>query len=467
MTTTSTASSVPAPTTKPRGGYRSIPNLQICMAWHAYKAGLMRYFDFRVYMALHEVDERRVVENRKCKCENRPVRKFRYDRERLIDEIHSLVGGVGGRHILASLRKLQRTGLLRISPTGVAFDEGPDRMPTSDLSEFWSMFDRIDKRKRIRARFVPIPRTMVRHIAGGCSAARTATMLGYAMRCLFLNQGNMSSEGSCSISFVADLFGIHPRTIKRARAELVFLGWLLPREADSWHVRTHGGRAAINLAWASKQPCGVIKAAKGKTYLPPSRRAIGTGSPPVVSKRELLPESENAEPENCGLKGRSLRRTPMGPSLRDIKLRDLREPKRTDALLRQAVSAGWVGASECERLHFHAAAAHSLAAGTVNPCGLFVYLVRGQHWDRLTLSAEDAARRNLQALEEVSSWEKTASQDPCRITILGRNVEQLPETSKIPSEVRSLVRSLVNRMNAVPSPGAPPGLPVASFVLSC
>lgn len=430
-------------------------NLQICMAWWAYRSGLLQtYRDFRVYMALHEIDERRVVENRKRKRDNLPPRRFRCDRNKLIDEIHRLVGGVGGRHVRASLRHLEAAGLVSISESGIEFDSTPRRMPVADLSRFYEMFERIDMRKRVRARSVPVPRSMIKHIAGGCPTVRAATMLGYAIRCLFHQEAGISAEGSCSSSFVAGLFSVHQRNVKRARGELVVMGWLRVLPADHWHVRAHGGRAAIDLAWVPGTADALIEAEMTETESPPVRAGIGTGSPPVVAKRKLLTEPENQEPRRCGPEGLPPRRIHDEPSLRRIQVDDLRYPGRTDALFRQAGSAGWVGASVCERLHFHAAAAHALAAGTVNPCGLFVYLTRGNHWDRLTLAAEDSARRNLRALEEASWSVTTGGEDQRRMTIPVRDPEQSCAGSTIPPEVRCLVRSVLGRLGTVSVPPA-------------
>ena len=439
---------------RPTGGFRMITNLQICMAWWAYCSGLLRtYRDFRAYMALHEVDERRLVENRKRKCENRPPRQFRYDCEQLVAEVHRLVGGVGGRHVRASLRRLEQAGLVTVSDSGIGFDKTPDRMPVADLSGLWAMFERIDDRKRVRGRSVPVPRTMIRHIAGRCPAVRAATMLGHVIRCLFHQREGMSAEGSCSSSFVADLFGVHQRNVKRARGELVAMGWLLTLSADHWHVRAYGGRAAIDLSWSPEKADALSEDLATDTESPPVRTGIGTGLPPVVSKRELLPESENQKPGGCDLNGRSPRRAPNEPSLRRIKLCDLSESWRTDALFRQAVSAGWVGASVCERLHFHAAAVHALAVGVGNPCGLFVYLTRGHHWDRLTLGAEDTARRRLQILDEWGGLTAPAQTHDCRAKSPGPAWGELSARPTIAPEVRELVQSLAGRMGT--SPGAP------------
>ena len=127
----------------PAGGFRMITNLQVCMAWHSYKSGLLRaYQDFRVYFALHEIDERRQAENRKRRCRKQAQRKFTFDRDRLTDELHSLVGGVGGMHIRSSLRRLEQCGLIQIVEGTLRFDESPTRMPDNANAGVLDMFNR-------------------------------------------------------------------------------------------------------------------------------------------------------------------------------------------------------------------------------------------------------------------------------------------------------------------------------------
>ena len=117
-------------------------------------------------------------------------------------------------------------------------------------------------------------------------------------------------------------------------------------------------------------------------------------------------------------------------------------------------------AKDCEsdRLHFFAAAAHALAVGAENPCGLFIYLTRGHHWDRLTLTAQDTARRRLQALEERPGVEPAAETHDCRPA--GPARRRSSGMSTIPPEVRGLVRALAGRMSAAPTSA---GRPVITF----
>jgi len=386
----------------PAGGFRMITNLQVCMAWHAYKSGLLRtYRDFRVYFALHEIDERRQAENRKRRCRKLPQREFVFDRKRLTDEVHSLVGGAGGRHIRSSLQRLEQGGLIQVAEGSLTFDETPARMSAEASAGTLEMFNRIDSRKRVRARSLPLPRRMVRHIAGKCPAARAATALGYAMRCLFSVRDGISTEGSCSVSFVADLFDVHPRTVKRSRAELVAMNWLIPRSADRWHVQRFGGRTTINLAWENGSGnAGNMAGAACCTGLSPRPPRIDTKTPPPVTNRNL-PSGRNQKPTERRPDG-AWQRFPPGPDrwLGHVALEDLRDDDRLAALFKRACMAGLLKNCENDRLRFFAAAEHALSVGTTNTPGLFVTIVRRDLWRFITQSDEERAVGRTKRMHE-------------------------------------------------------------------
>lgn len=242
---------------------------------------------------------------------------------------------------------------------------------------------------------------MIRHIAGGCPAARAATMLGYTMRCLFRKKGSMSAEGSCSITFVADLFGVHPRTIKRARAELVSIGWLVTREADHWHVQRFGGRATVNLAWEERSRReGNTAGAACCTRLSPRPPKIDTEMPPPVTNRNL-PSGRNQKPAS-GRRDGAWQQFPPGPDrwLGHVALEDLRDDDRLAALFERACMARLLKSCENDRLRFFAGAEHAVSAGTTNAAGLFATIVRRDLWRFITQSDEERAVRRLKRMHE-------------------------------------------------------------------
>ncbi|MBU0508010.1 MAG: hypothetical protein ABII12_03535 [Planctomycetota bacterium] len=421
-----------------------ITNLQVCMAWHAYKSGLLRtYRDFRVYFALHEIDERRQAENRKRRCRKQVQREFVFDRKKLTDEVHSLVGGAGGRHIRSSLRRLERAGLIQMTESTIDFDETPERMPAEAIAGVIEMFNRIDSRKRVRTRSLPLPRRMIRHIAGDCPAARAATVLGYAMRCLFPARKGISAEGSCSVSFVSELFGVHPRTVKRSRAELVVTNWLIPGPADRWHVQRFGGRATVNLAWENRSGNGGnVAGAACSTALSPRPPRIDTKMPPPVSNRNL-PSGRNHKPAS-GRPDGAWQRFPPGLDrwLGHVALEDLRDDGRLAALFERACMARLLKDCENDRLRFFAAAEHALSVGTTNAPGLFATIVRRGLWHVITLSDEE---RTVSRMKRMRDGSGVVSENVTP-NHAGRVPTTFPPSSRrLSVPIESLVRRVANQ----------------------
>lgn len=88
------------------------------------------------------------------------------------------------------------------------------------------------------------------------------------------------------------------------------------------------------------------------------------------------------------------------PTLRNIRLEDLKDTKRLLVLYDQAVKTGLIKGSEHMRREFISLAEHALTEGTVNPCGLFVHLVWNGRFDAITLGDEDTSTVRLKQLED-------------------------------------------------------------------
>src|SRR5712691_8090207 len=105
--------------TKPTGGFVFLTVPQLCLIWWAYRTRLIQLMDFRVWFAAHEMVARR--------CKLAPDQVPDYTPK----ELHGLVGGVGGEHLRASLRRLEpwdcSPGPARRSPL-------PPRPQTSEAS---------------------------------------------------------------------------------------------------------------------------------------------------------------------------------------------------------------------------------------------------------------------------------------------------------------------------------------------
>jgi hypothetical protein len=369
------------------GGYRLIPVVQVAMVWWAYKRGLIRYIDLRTWFGCHELVARR--------CVVRPGEPVRYSAA----ELDGLVGGVGGKRREASLGRLQKAGLLTWSSSAITFAASPDGLPTDDLAAFWSFFNAVPNHNRK----LPVPRRTVREIAGGLKPVVVATMLGHLLRCVYLWKGAFEPEGCCKASWIAETFGVDVRGVKRARRHLACIGWLTLKPSEQWHRQRYGARVVVNLGWSRKPSTESVRPSPSvseepRRGLPPRAAVFSPELPPPESDKDLSSRFRNQKPASRGPAGFSAGKVERkNPTMRHVELWDLKDTGRLLLLFRDAVARELVGESEGERLLFVGAAERALFKGTVNPCGLFVRLVRGRLWDHVTNSDEDAAHERLKA----------------------------------------------------------------------
>lgn len=363
---------------RPVGGYCLTSVMQVCMVWWAYKRRLIRWVDLRTWFACWELVARR--------CTVKAGEPKRY----AVSEFEKLVGGRGGESVRrASLRRLERAGLLSWSESAIEFAASPDRMPVDDLADFWSMFENMPNRNRR----VPVPRRTVRELAAGFAPVVAATVLGHLLRCLYSSRHNgWRYDGTCKASWVAEVFEVDERGVRRARRHLEGIGWLTLEESEHWHRQRYGGRAVINWAWSRPSE----PASKSQTGLPGRNEQIRTGLPGPESDYELSSRYKNQKPATRGPAGFcSEEGKKKKPSMTNIELADLNETSRTLELFENAVGRGSVDASEHSRLMFVAAAERAVLRGTRNPCGLFRRLVEQKLWHHITQGDEDAAYKRL------------------------------------------------------------------------
>ena len=360
---------------KPVGGFRFVSVFQITMVWWAYREGFIQYRDLRVWFACQELVARR--------CRLKPDELARYT----LDELHGLVGGAGGRHLRASMRRLQNIGLITGSESTITFAESPDELRVDDLTGFWAMLEAMGQRNRK----IAVPRRTIRLIAGGARRAVTACMLGQLIRCMYYRRGECAAEGCCKASWIADVFGVSVRHVKAARAHLRNIGWLIPLDSEHWHRQRWGGRGVINLAWSRP-----VATTDDVIETSPRPTENDTETSPPESDNELSSRLKNQKPARRGPAGvcseeKSLKK----PTMRHIVPEDLSDTGRLVALFETARHEGLVSGSESDRLRFVAVAERARTVGTRNPCGLFVRLVRGELWHHITQDDEDAAQRRL------------------------------------------------------------------------
>ncbi len=434
MRTASESRRETVPPAKPQGGYQLIPAGRLALAWWAYHEKLIRLVDLRVWFAAWEMRARRG---------QRPAplpRRFG------LGELQGLTG-LSPKRLKASLRRLEAAGLLTWSESAIAFPVSAEGVPLSDREGFRRFLDRIPNRRRL----IPIPRRILRLLAGGCRPALIATILGHLFRCLYLKGGMCLPVGRVKASWIADTFGVALRRVKHARQELIALGWLIPLESKQWALNRWGALVRINLDWSRLDglapPAGDAAAAgheeaggeppprPGPVLAPPAPDFGPELAPPDSSDENPLQGEKNQEPvpdagfsiSHPEIQTTEPRQeptvfpaaTPMAaerpappapasrpgspaagqPNLRNVVPEDLKDTGRLLDLYDQAVELGLVAESEHDRLRFVAAAEHAQIIGTKNPCGLFVRLVRGGLLQFVTYDDEVAAsvriRRHL------------------------------------------------------------------------
>src|SRR5512135_827840 len=302
------------PQRKPEGGFAFFSVMQLIMAWTAFREKVITLKELRAYFALAEMKSRR------CGPRDDAAPEFS------VRELRALIGGAGGGREM--VRKLQAVGLLReVSKSSIEFatEPGELRFLPETLDATLDLIAHPDRR-------VPVPRRIIRLIAGGARRTLIATILGHMMRCLFYKQGNCHPKGCCKASWIALVFGISESCVKKQRHHLVEeLGWLIPQETSQRTLNTHGIWLAINLAWSgpttaketkdqptvAPQVAAEAEAAEAplpagaelfpepspppandlpKPVPPPTQTAIKTATPYIENKEPLSRESNNQKP---------------------------------------------------------------------------------------------------------------------------------------------------------------------------
>jgi len=403
------AASTCSQATPPVGGFRRITTRQICAVWSAYRSKVLATFlDVRVYFALHEIAERRATACRVARRKTGRVRVPHFKRETVVGEIRHLVGTASVGRIRASMRRLEQGDLVRITATEIRFAELGVDGRASGAEQVDGMLARIHHRVSVRERSVPIPRRTLRFLAANGRPTLTATMLGQMTRCLWWNEGRCDSVGSCSTGFVANVFDVHERNVKRARVELRRIGWLTEVPTAPWHVNIHGARVTIDLAWRETKAGSEFLSCEGViSKSPPPTPACVSKSPPPIDKHNLPSGSKNHNPGSARSIGvRKRTENPGKPVLRRVVPEDLRNASRLALLFSEAVQGGLVQESPADRLRFFAAAEHALRIGKQNRCGLFAAVVRRGLWRFISQADEDRA---MTALNQFASPEEPVS----------------------------------------------------------
>jgi hypothetical protein len=327
------------------------------------------------------------------------------------EELRRLIGGARERHVRLSLRRLASRGLLAWSSESISFPVAFDDVLRTSLD---SMLAAITN----NLRRVPVPRRILRLLAGEASRAVAATVLAHLLRCLYFRNRGCNPSGACKASWAARVFRVDSRNIKAARKKLIEIGWLVPQSAPQWRLNRYGAAMSVNLEWGRESALEASSSPNRPSIkAPPPKRGIITSLPPPESDQKLLSEYQNQKPA-CGSRPGFLREESKSakeppPRWEQLVAADFRSLDRLLLLFEQAAARKLVADSEAGRLAFVAAAEHARLVGRSNPCGLFRTVVAKRLWHFVTQEAEDSARRRLNARAAALAGKASSSND-CR-----------------------------------------------------
>lgn len=398
----------------PVGGFVLLTVPQLLMPWWLYLEHHLQLIDFRVFLACFELRKQRSFMGE--------GRKARYRLEELV----GLVGGSRAK-VRASVRRLEGIGLVSFKSPCLHMATSPEELKVKDLAGFWEMHGNV----RNNRRQVPLPRRLLRFIAGGTTRVETATILAHALRCLYFRNRQVAPVGNCAAPWVASVFGVNESGVKSARQRLVSLGIFLEHEMPQWHRNRFGARIEVNLTWG-REATAKGEAIEACSESRPPAAAIRTQGATPKGNRNLPTEGKNQNPgaapraARTGFfekKGEQDKAKPVAaPTLRHIVADDLRDPTRLLTLHTEAAARKLVPDGERGRLEFFALAEHARSYATKNAPGLLAAMVRNYStWGRrfITQDDEDAARASLRKLERPES--------PCAPATRGAVPEKAPQ----------------------------------------
>jgi len=438
---------------RPAGGFRPMGVPQILMAWWAYRTGLLKYLDFRVYLALHEVDERRQATRRMRVRRGAGPSPAVLTRKELVAELLSIMGGTSERTIRAGLRRLETLRLVTSNERGLVFAGNAESLAPESPATLRNALRNVDLLTNGTRRRIPVPRPMLRYLSRKATPALCATVFGHLLCSVRWAALECRIAGTCTARRVSDLFGVDIRSIRRGRSLLQEVGWL---------VRDSGAQVVENLRpsldWTPRN--SKVRASSSRTTgtdLSPLRRERCTDLSPTAISLQLRSGSKYQQPAAAGPVGdlegiQPERRRESFHVTED----DLRNPRKLLGLFDRAVIMGFVKGTEADRLLFFAAAERAKRVATRNPCGFFAAIVRTRRWGVLSQLDEDRARLLLRKLESCGEPSElfSASNDPNGSKVVPVSSEPLLASKQL----RRLVAGLAEKCSFAPGDGRPASL---------
>lgn len=361
------------------GGYTLITGTALLAAWWAYKQRTIRLADLRAWFACCELIAQRRASGAKS--------RFRPDVRHV-----SHLAGISEPTARATLRRLTKAGILRWSDGEFSIPAAITLPGLLGDDRFHHALSQVPHHERR----VPIPRRMLRLLAGSTRPVFIATTLGHALRCLFLRGGRVAPAGLCKAAWITGAFGVDERNVKAARRELIASGWLHVDSASQRFLNRWGLPVRVNLDWAelASQSSPSDSPTTARLKSPPLGASHTVESPPPLRNNYRLQRSKNHVPQReSGVRQRWAARRPA-PFL-NVQLEDLRSNSRLRVLFEATVRTGLLRNCEADELRFAAVAERAISKGTSNPAGFFAAVVRRGLWHVISQRDEDAARQRL------------------------------------------------------------------------
>ena len=250
------------------------------------------------------------------------------------------------------------------SEEAIAFPQSPDCVHVADLAGFWTMLGKI-KNSGPGFRSLgpccgswPGPHSCTdRYRAGQPAPLRLCRGERENRRLKF--------RGSYKVSWVADVFGFGERRIQDARAEPVRRKWLRVLPCPQWVLNGRGALVEVNLWWtrlddlASRgqsapvpDPSPRPELESGPESAPPPAESGPESAPPLMDQEPLAGSCKNQDPPAGGPDGPGVcihhggEEKSAAPTMRDVRVEDLRDTARLLVLFAMAVRLGLVEDSQ-------------------------------------------------------------------------------------------------------------------------
>ena len=361
-----------------KGGYKTVTPIQLANCLSAHFERRISYRAVRVYFACIALVAIREAALRWQKQKGRKPRAESCFRLAEVAKLTGLTQIAAKRE----LRCLRRAEVLSWSEKCIALNPG--------INEGSEELLRVLAGKRSPHRPVPVPRSVLRFLAGSPKASIGKTMLGYIVRGLSIDRrgGEIGSAGSVKASWIAGTFGLSLRSVKSARKALIDSGFI-SKDMGSFQRKLNrdGAYFRVNLEWKEGEgamPKIAPQAAKNARLFAPPYKDLKTSY-------EI--KNQKAQSRALKLPGVCKANKVREPNLLDVRPEDLKSFARAQALFLQAVKAGWIRGSESDFLNWMAAAIRANTAKKVrDPVRVFVSIVKGKRWELISQAQEDRAR---------------------------------------------------------------------------